>query len=82
MTEDDAKQKWCPFARVVQYSSNDGGPPPAPGNRCILTANVTEALNGATTCIGSQCMAWRWSTVETPDQIGLPDGYCGLAGKP
>jgi hypothetical protein len=28
-------------------------------------------------CVGSGCMAWRWS-----DLPGEPKGYCGLAGTP
>ncbi len=31
-----------------------------------------------TTCIASECMAWRWANTIEPERIG----YCGLAGKP
>lgn len=50
MTEDEAKTKWCPFARV------EG--PYAYGNPAInRTAKNQPAKN--TRCIGSACMAWR-----------------------
>lgn len=32
-----------------------------------------------TTCIGRECMAWRWTSGPTGDKPG--EGYCGLAGK-
>jgi hypothetical protein len=47
------------------------------------------------TCVGSQCMAWRWVEgsffdtkrgfmVQSLDKhgVGIAFGYCGLAGKP
>jgi hypothetical protein len=35
-------------------------------------------------CIGSFCMAWRWTMVPKSAEYYtvIPDGYCGLAGKP
>ncbi len=35
-------------------------------------------------CIGSGCMAWRWSKIESSSEvlISKKDGFCGLAGKP
>jgi hypothetical protein len=67
MTEDQAREKWCPFARVAaaDYSSNKGsGGDIRPGAYCIA----------------SRCMAWRWDldTVATEPH----EGYCGLAGEP
>lgn len=32
-------------------------------------------------CIGSACMAWRWSD-ETMTREASDSGFCGLAGKP
>jgi hypothetical protein len=51
MTEDEAKTKWCPFARV------EG--PYAYGNPAINRNidNGNPAKNSK--CIGSACMAWR-----------------------
>lgn len=81
MTEDEAKTRWCPFVRNVIDSADY-----AAGNRFDTSS---ESLQQMTRCIGSGCMAWRW-TLEprtethgsglTEDFIG--GGYCGLAGKP
>lgn len=49
MTEEQAKTKWCPQARVTGLD----GPS---GNRHVLHA---DGLNGADRCIASACMAWR-----------------------
>lgn len=84
MTEAEAKKRWCPFARVVQYAGD--WHPPAAGNREAMQAFPDE-LNGATVCIASSCMAWRWETEPFPNhQPGetgpsAGSGYCGLAGK-
>lgn len=53
MTEDEAKLKWCPFARK--------------GMRSPTSANIAEAMRDQTyhtisdevNCIASACMAWR-----------------------
>lgn len=74
MIEDEAKTKWCPFAREA---STPGG-----WNRGVFSDGPRSK------CLGSQCMAWRATDREAvpcqPD--GEPDfkeaGYCGLAGKP
>lgn len=58
MTEDEAKTKWCPFARVGFYS-------PAtmhyPAEHALLGNREAAdgALQPASLCIGSACMAWR-----------------------
>lgn len=76
MTEDEAKQRWCPFA-----SGPIGGT--VVGNRRRVEDGEEVAFGR---CIASSCMAWRTG------QIGrvLPgdeyktfreEGYCGLAGS-
>lgn len=80
LTEDEAKTKWCPFARVVRSNAgamsavNRDGPKPDP-----------RAL-----CIGSECMAWRHfpqgenysENMSTGERTYLePVGFCGLAGN-
>jgi hypothetical protein len=70
VTEEEAKKRWCPFARVVRSSTgamtsvNRDGPHPDP-----------RAL-----CIASECMAWR--AVADPNSGGVVRGYCGLSGPP
>ena len=44
MTEQDALQKWCPFAWIAVDAGSGG----ASANR-----------SGNSTCIASQCMAWQ-----------------------
>ena len=46
MTEDEAKDKWCPFARVSET-----------GGRSVAINRDAEPWP---TCVASKCMAWRW----------------------
>ena len=48
-TIEEAKQKWCPFARV--------GGVGAAVNRPYLMSDVKDKAN----CIGDTCMAWQWT---------------------
>ncbi len=46
---------------------------------------VARDINESTRCIGSACMAWRWTEhlFDGPDSYVSepgPKGYCGLAG--
>lgn len=86
MTEDEAKTKWCPAARVVWPGSDWGSA--FSGNRSPLS---DDGFNGADRCIASECMAWRWDKGTTYTTDGkawnrMPsapaEGRCGLAGKP
>lgn len=86
MTEDEAKTKWCPMARVSSDSDSAW-------NRV-----GRFSLDGShPLCIGSACMMWRWAVEtqyfpkENPDgsvemnwirDHSKTYGYCGLAGKP
>lgn len=58
MTEEEAKTKWCPFARVV---TTVGGRPLL--NQPVI--NRTQDYKGegdaVGPCIASSCMAWHWS---------------------
>lgn len=75
MTEDEAKTKWCPFARV-SYGK--------------YSCNRSDHDSPVGKCIGSKCMAWREYKHSIPsfDEFGKNmeplkyEGYCGLAGKP
>lgn len=91
MTEEEAKTKWCPHARVDSTASNR--PDSYPGH---------DIGSGKwPTCIGSACMAWRWvasiptfqkvdplnplSTYSKTRAYSAPaptHGFCGLAGQP
>lgn len=76
LTEEEAKKRWCPHARVNAgpgFNRNSGGEP----SRSAL-------------CIASECMAWRfygagWRTSETVGNYSVEHvelGYCGLSGSP
>lgn len=69
MIEQEAKTKWCPFARVVvPLRSNATGEffAACAGNRVGISDQI--AIMGSTErdnpesarCIGSACMSWRW----------------------
>lgn len=85
MTEDDAKEKWCPFARVFDTGSS---------NRVAADDDGPTAAAAGSECIASDCMAWRWaispktieqaakSIITSPEGPKEPTGFCGLAGKP
>jgi hypothetical protein len=98
LTLEDAKTKWCPWARVTRYGeSADNGAPEGPAS-----ANRTDEGEGGgrAYCLADGCMAWRWDIVgwkkvQVPapdDSICLEDsmepiyssthGYCGAGGKP
>lgn len=73
MTEQEAKTKWCPMFRASL------GITPAGEREVIDNRNDGEA---STRCIGSACMAWRWTGEGKPEPNGGPVGFCGLAGAP
>lgn len=68
LTEEEAKKRWCPFARAIRSAShamaavNRDGPRPDP-----------RAL-----CLASECMAWNWGQGDGKNRRG----HCGLASVP
>lgn len=70
MTEDEAENNWCPMARVRRSGTDE-----AAANRVQWNPEEWEVMTAAR-CIGSCCMAWRWTNEVTRR------GYCGLAGVP
>lgn len=82
LTEEKAKKKWCPFARMRWDN--------IPLNRDGYDKPITR-------CIASECMAWRWdfslwnleakrwwqsgdSTNSAVEHRVTDRGRCGLAG--
>jgi hypothetical protein len=58
MTEEEAKTKWCPFARTTQTDGiNTSGARNRVGNSDTMTTDADRLLGMQ--CIGSACMAWR-----------------------
>lgn len=72
MTEEEAKTKWCPFARVLVESDE------ARDHSRIASANRLEVKGAggsdlgwrAAHCVGPACMAWRPRKFRIVD----PDG--------
>lgn len=96
MTEDEAKTKWCPFARQMVTAESKGA---MSGPIAVGSANRFEDdPNGrprGSMCVASGCMAWRWgfspreataAAVDAPmthaKRPFVADGFCGLAGRP
>ncbi len=70
MTEEEAKTKWCPFARLTDTIDNTAGDENVgitAINRDMTIAETAEACKThpdnmnppAARCIASDCMAWR-----------------------
>lgn len=61
MTEDEAKTKWCPFARVAWMEGQfpDGYAIPVNRQATGERTKEHEHLPPEPKCIGSSCMAWR-----------------------
>jgi len=74
-TEKEAAQMWCPF---VRRSGPDGTWNRGTGSDPVNPRAAFPGQDAACNCLGSRCMAWRWS-VKTP--VDSPIGYCGLAGQ-
>lgn len=94
MTEDEAKTKWCPFARAVKAEPNGGGVKieiAAPVHNRFTTEPGAAIIPAGATCMGSLCAAWRWDPNQAVgeynsdyDRIKKPHmrrGWCGLAGS-
>lgn len=82
LTEDEAKTKWCPEARVFKSAG-------APMNRSAAANRWTDDGEAPVkcVCVGSDCMAWRtFQGIRPADQKIIEPrdgyGYCGKAGKP
>jgi hypothetical protein len=73
VTENEAKTKWCPFARSYDAMTDEG-----------LASGVNRAgvdkPDGWCMCLGSRCMAWHWSENPVYDKKIEYVGYCGLVG--
>ena len=73
-TPDEARQCWCPFARLLDGDQT---------NAAAATNRMGDKW-GHTFCIADECMAWRWER-DLATKVAAVEGdkgYCGLAGKP
>lgn len=87
LTPEEARGRWCPFARVMATSGS-------------LAASVNRGGDGSADevrCLADGCMGWRWAptlTVNNPTRAIGADGrqpgqrvdrtlgFCGPAGRP
>lgn len=88
MTEDEAKTRWCPLARIPFIDRSVAGVALAAVNAFKMNDEPEKRTN----CIGSACMMWR-DSLDYFIRDGNPEprmrtepqvigGYCGLAGQP
>lgn len=97
-TENEAREKWCPFARTLHREVFQENTRQKKEQLGLESVNrLSTGLGPFSCCIASECMAWRsggpaWRDRESgilfaaPPKQGESDkvqvGYCGLAGKP
>lgn len=93
-TEEEAKERWCPFARATLFAEEPDGEVTVIAGAPTFNRFAEARASGPTNppscrCIGSQCMAWRWGDDDAAlnermhGREATPElGYCGLAGKP
>lgn len=78
MTESQALERWCPFARVhvpAGLINRVAAAMRRIASKARLNGNIADAeyieeQEADTHCIGSKCMAWRGSS----DTMDLPEG--------
>jgi len=73
MTEEQARKRWCPMARVVEAGD---GILHGPFNRYHSGADM-GLDGGEACCLASDCMAW----VERQGYDGRVEGRCGLVNE-
>lgn len=90
LTEEEAKAKWCPDARVMTLAKRSNGDDESLVglNRVQLADNAKDLNPTSARCLGSKCMAWRFLD---PTRYGADGplldkderrGYCGKVGAP
>lgn len=81
LTEEQAREKWCPQARTARVLAEKGDVP-------TVAVSANRSTNGTATelsvCLASRCMAWREAGLQHDPTKGenVITGYCGLAGRP
>lgn len=80
VTEEEAKEKWCPFSMAVFGNGSSGNRDFSHGCDFNIPGHP---IHRETRCLGSACMAWTWSEIvrQDADAGEIQTGYCGLARK-
>ena len=79
MTEEEAKKKWCPEARLIMASSNTEAPINAAAGYNQSSLHEGNAMLKSAACLGANCMMWQWATEPLKERNELRLGFCGLA---
>lgn len=61
MTEQEAKGKWCPFARAIDWQEFRDGEKPVTTNRHNTAGSVPHTN---CFCLASGCAVWEWEKVK------------------
>jgi hypothetical protein len=81
VTEEQAREKWCPFVRFDNEGCNRHH---VQAHRMLETGEQVARYSNDNPvyarCVASECMAWTWKS-ELDKSVPLRTGYCGLAGK-
>lgn len=79
VTEAEAAEKWC---RHVRHGFVTPSLAEVMQGWVCAIVGINRSTKGdiPANCIGSRCMAWRWSDAEK--EAGNRRGYCGDAGEP
>jgi hypothetical protein len=78
LTEEEAKGKWCPHARVI-FNHRDEE---KMRTHAATSYNRSSDPMPLSNCIGSGCMAWKWIDSEylaEADPAVERRGRCGIA---
>lgn len=67
MTKDEAKRKWCPFARLARHTDDGKG-----GWNRLQIEDGRGQIPTTAMCVTEHCMAW------CPDTTDQNHGYCSL----
>lgn len=76
MSEQDAKTKWCPHARSIDWETFRDGEKPVSANRHEDGAPHRNCL-----CLASGCANWAWGNSLIESELTTLRGFCGLAGR-
>lgn len=71
LTEQQAKSKWCPHARVIRWETLNQGETSVDH---LIGGTNRDALGktknpGSCRCIAGECMAWRWRSSNDADPV-------------